>query len=54
MYGTLSILGISVLLTQSADAFFVIKVVGALYLAWIGVKSLQAAGKQTAQEPIKN
>lgn len=43
LHGALSILGISVLLTKSAEAFFVIKVVGALYLSWIGLKSLISA-----------
>jgi threonine/homoserine/homoserine lactone efflux protein len=43
LHGALSILGISVLLTKSAEAFFIVKVVGALYLSWIGVKSLISA-----------
>ena len=43
LHGALSILGISVLLTKSADLFFIVKVVGALYLSWIGVKSLISA-----------
>jgi len=43
IHGTLSILGISLLLVQSAQAFFVVKVVGALYLFWLGIKSLRAA-----------
>lgn len=43
LHGSLSILGISVLLVQSADAFFIFKMVGAAYLCWVGVKSLWAA-----------
>ena len=43
LHGALSILGISVLLSKSAEIFFIVKVVGALYLAWIGVKSLISA-----------
>lgn len=43
LHGALSILGISVLLSKSAEAFFIVKVVGALYLSWIGVKSLISA-----------
>ena len=31
------------LLSKSAEAFFIVKVVGALYLSWIGVKSLISA-----------
>lgn len=43
VHGVLSILGISVILTNSAEAFFIFKMLGALYLIWIGVKSLIAA-----------
>lgn len=43
VHGSLSILGISVLLVQSAEAFFVFKLLGAAYLCWIGIKSLLAA-----------
>ena len=41
LHGALSILGISVILTQSAEAFFIVKVLGAIYLIWIGLKSLR-------------
>jgi threonine/homoserine/homoserine lactone efflux protein len=43
LHGSLSILGISVLLVQSADAFFIFKMIGAAYLCWVGIKSLWAA-----------
>ena len=43
LHGTLSILGISVILMQSAQAFLVVKLIGALYLIWIGVKALVSA-----------
>jgi len=43
LHGGLSILGISVLLTQSAEAFFIVKMLGAAYLCWIGVKALWSA-----------
>jgi threonine/homoserine/homoserine lactone efflux protein len=43
LHGSLSILGISLLLTQSAQAFFVVKMLGAAYLCWIGVKALWSA-----------
>jgi threonine/homoserine/homoserine lactone efflux protein len=52
VHGTLSVLGISVLLSQSADAFLVIKIIGALYLAWIGVKFLLAACKKASEKTI--
>lgn len=43
IHGALSILGISILLVQSATAFMVVKYLGAAYLCWIGIKSLVAA-----------
>ncbi len=43
IHGALSILGISILLVQSATAFMVVKYLGAAYLCWIGIKSLIAA-----------
>ena len=48
IHGTLSILGISILLMQSATAFTLVKLAGAAYLLWIGVKSLIAAWKGAA------
>jgi threonine/homoserine/homoserine lactone efflux protein len=47
IHGSLSILGISILLVQSSQAFFVFKMLGAAYLCWVGVKSLLAAWKDT-------
>ena len=43
LHGALSILGISILLVQSAVAFTIVKYLGAAYLCWIGVKALIAA-----------
>jgi threonine/homoserine/homoserine lactone efflux protein len=43
LHGTLSILGISVLLVHSAEAFFVVKLLGASYLIWLGLKALRDA-----------
>ncbi|MEP0565218.1 MAG: LysE family translocator, partial [Paracoccaceae bacterium] len=45
LHGALAILGISVILMQSAVAFSVIKYLGAAYLCWIGVRALIAAFK---------
>mgnify|MGYP001235193050 CR=1 FL=1 len=45
VHGTLSVLGISLLLVQSAEAFFIFKLVGAAYLIWIGIKALLSAFK---------
>jgi len=60
IHGTLSIFGISILLVQSAQAFFVFKMLGAAYLCWLGVKSFIAVYKgrntltQAATEPKKS
>lgn len=40
LHGTLAILGISIILVQSATAFFIVKLLGAAYLCWIGFKAL--------------
>lgn len=45
VHGTLSIFGISVLLVQSAQIFFIFKLLGATYLIWIGMKALLNAFK---------
>ncbi|MCY6381636.1 LysE family translocator [Hoeflea prorocentri] len=52
IHGALSILGISILLVQSAIAFAIVKYLGALYLCWIGIKALLSAyrGIETASE----
>ncbi|MEL7115076.1 MAG: LysE family translocator [Pseudomonadota bacterium] len=42
LHGALSILGISILLVQSAVAFTIVKYLGAAYLCWIGIKALMA------------
>lgn len=46
VHGTLSIFGISLILVQSAHAFFIFKMLGAAYLIWIGTKALISAVKQ--------
>jgi threonine/homoserine/homoserine lactone efflux protein len=43
VHGTLSILGISIILVQSAQLFFIVKMIGAAYLCCIGVKALWQA-----------
>jgi len=42
-HGALAILGISVVLMQSAQAFFIVKMLGAAYLCWIGFNALRDA-----------
>lgn len=52
LHGTLSILGISVILVQSAQLFMMVKVAGAAYLCWVGFKALREAwrGVKTVAE----
>ena len=43
LHGALAIFGISVLLVRSAELFFVVKMLGAAYLVWIGLSALYEA-----------
>ncbi|CAH0525947.1 LysE family translocator [Vibrio hippocampi] len=43
VHATLSALGVSFILTQSAELFYLVKAVGAAYLIWLGIGSLRAA-----------
>lgn len=43
LHGALSVLGISLILVQSGQAFFIVKMLGAIYLCWIGLKALRDA-----------
>ena len=47
LHGTLAILGISVILVQAAEVFWVLKMLGAVYLGWIGFKALKDAWRGT-------
>jgi len=40
LHGTLSIFGLSAIIASSANLFFIIKMLGALYLTYLGVKTI--------------
>jgi RhtB (resistance to homoserine/threonine) family protein len=49
-HALLSAVGVSAVLARSVSAFGVLKVAGALYLAWLGVQSLRAAARPAAAQ----
>ena len=52
LHGVLSILGISAILLASSKAFFIVKMIGAAYLCWIGIKALCDAFRQDTCTPV--
>ncbi len=49
---TLAVFGLSILLVQSANAFLAVKLAGALYLCWIGLKALWEAVRAGASDGV--
>lgn len=54
LHGALSLFGISFILKSSAEAFFIIKVLGAFYLMYIGIKSLYSSIKNRTSKNENN
>lgn len=50
----ISLLGVGALLATSSKAFHVLKIIGAIYLIYVGVKTWIAAGKVTVSEGRDN
>ncbi|NKN35740.1 LysE family translocator [Agrobacterium sp. a22-2] len=47
MHGTFVLFGLSVILMRSAELFLAVKMIGAAYLCWVGVKALREAWRGT-------
>jgi threonine/homoserine/homoserine lactone efflux protein len=56
IHGALSILGLSAIIVQSAELFLVVKVVGSIYLLYLGVKTIHQSYKEktTKQETVSS
>jgi len=53
LHGTFVVFGVSVILARSAELFFAVKMLGAAYLCWVGVKALtQAWRNPLSSQPI--
>ena len=53
VHGTFAIFGLSVLVLQSANLFLAVKLMGAAYLIWIGVKALLEAYRGRPAEMLR-
>jgi threonine/homoserine/homoserine lactone efflux protein len=53
VHGSLAIFGLSVILLHSANLFTAVKLVGAAYLIWIGVKALADAWRGAQPKPVE-
>ncbi|MBU2705628.1 LysE family translocator [Zooshikella marina] len=54
MYALFTVIGLSVVIKQFPLAFNVVMYLGALYLAWLGIKSLCSKGKSIHSESSEN
>jgi len=48
-----AVIGLSALLAASAEAFTVVKILGALYLVWLGIRTLRSADDRIGGRPAE-
>ncbi len=54
MHGSLSVFGLSILLVQSAHIFFIVKMIGATYLCWLGFKAIWDAWRGATRKVVSH
>ncbi|WP_298943871.1 LysE family translocator [uncultured Psychromonas sp.] len=50
IHGTLSILGLSAIIVQSAELFLLVKIIGSIYLLYLGIKTIYQSFKVTSPQ----
>lgn len=53
VHALLAALGLTLILVQSAQAFFWVKLIGALYLAYLGIQSLRSGLRRPDANPVE-
>jgi threonine/homoserine/homoserine lactone efflux protein len=51
LHVTAGAMGVTALFMASAQAFAILKIAGAIYLMWLGIKTIRAAGNELPESP---